>query len=136
MTIRTMRPDEEGDVRRMLVQISPLDTAYDFTGEQVFVFESTAGLVGFASVSIRPWAQGCLSEPCPFVEGWYVEPGYRRQGIGKALLSAVEAWCLERGYMELGSDAEFSNKASIDAHAALGFKRTLCLQFLRKRLSG
>ena len=60
-------------------------------------------------------------------------PDLRRTGVGRALVTAVEQWCLEHGYRELGSDVELHNEASLRAHAALGFEPTLRLQFFRKR---
>ena len=71
----------------------------------------------------------------PYSDGWWVAPDLRARGAGRALVDAVERWCLERGYCELGSDVDFDNETSLYAHAALGFEPTLRLQFSRKRLS-
>ena len=49
-------------------------------------------------------------------------------------IEAIEQWCRENGYAELGSDVELDNAPSLAAHAALGFEPTLRLQFFRKRL--
>jgi aminoglycoside 6'-N-acetyltransferase I len=119
-------------VRAML----PTDLADDFKDETVFVWERPGGrLGGFASLSLRPWAEGCESTPVPYVEGWWVAPDLRRQGIGRALFGTIERWCQERGYAELGSDAEIDNAVSLRAHTTLGFEPTLRLQFFRKRLT-
>lgn len=69
-----------------------------------------------------------------YVEGWWVAPDLRQQGVGRALFTAIEGWCRKHGYLELGSDAEIDNAVSLEAHVALGFQPTLRLQFFRKRL--
>jgi aminoglycoside 6'-N-acetyltransferase I len=78
-------------------------------------------LCGFAEVSIRPYADGCQTSPVAFLEGWYVDPDRRGSGVGRALVSAVEAWALGRGLRELASDALLHNEASHRAHERLGF---------------
>jgi aminoglycoside 6'-N-acetyltransferase I len=70
----------------------------------------------------------------PYLEGWWVAPELRQSGVGRALVAAVEQWCREHGYAELGSDVELHNDSSLRAHAALGFEPTLRVQFFRKRL--
>src|SRR5690606_18460796 len=90
---------------------------------------------GFASFSVRPFVDGCDSMPCPHLEGWWVEPDLRRQGIGTALVAAVEQWARERGFTELGSDTELTNGLSRGVHPRLGFEPTEQIQYFRKRLS-
>ena len=136
MPVRTIRADELPSAAAMMQALSPTPAPYDFTDETIFVWEREdgTGLGGFISVSMRSWAEGCESEPVPYVEGWWVAPDLRGHGVGRALMSAVEQWCRDRGYSELGSDAEIENVGSLHAHTALGFERTLRLQFFRKRL--
>ena len=84
--------------------------------------EPGARLVGFAELSIRPYAEGSRTDRVAFLEGWYVAPDVRRRGIGRALVAAAEDWARTQGCEELGSDAEASNIASAAAHRALGFE--------------
>ena len=136
MTVRAMLPTDLADVRDMMRALWRDAGDYDFKDETVFVWERPGGrLGGFASLSLRPWAEGCESTPVPYVEGWWVAPDLRRQGIGRALFGTIERWCQERGYAELGSDAEIDNAVSLRAHTTLGFEPTLRLQFFRKRLT-
>jgi aminoglycoside 6'-N-acetyltransferase I len=136
MSVRAMRPQESDEVTAMMRELWPAEEdAYDFSDERVFVWErSGGGLAGFITFSLRPWAEGCDSTPVPYIEGWWVAPDLRRSGVGRALVQAVEQWCRENGYHELGSDVELHNEVSLRAHAALGFEPTVKLQYFRKRL--
>ena len=135
MGVRLMRPNEVGEVTEMMRALWPDAGDYDFGDETVFVWERSDGrLAGFASCSLRPWAEGCLSMPVPYIEGWWVAPDLRRSGVGRALIEAIERWCCDNSYAELGSDVEVDNGPSLAAHSALGFKPTVRLQFFRKRL--
>src|SRR5687768_10546081 len=50
-------------------------------------------LAGFAEVSIRvDHVEGTSAAPVPYLEGWYVEEKFRRQGVGRALIAFVEDW--------------------------------------------
>jgi GNAT superfamily N-acetyltransferase len=103
--------------------------------ETVFVWESEDGaLGGFVSLSLRPWAEGCVGSPVPYVEGWFVAESLRRRGIGRALVDKAEAWAREAGFTELGSDVLVDNAISLQAHRRLGFLPTERLQFFRKSL--
>ncbi len=79
--------------------------------------------VGFAEVSVRrDHVEGTSSAPVPYLEGWYVVPGCRRRGIGRALIERVAEWALGAGFSELASDAEIGNIESLRAHEDLGFR--------------
>ena len=89
----------------------------------VFVCEAGQGdLVGFAEVSLREWAEGCVSFPVGYLEGWYVAASFRGQGIGRALLSASEHWARTQGCTEMASDTDIGNDESEAAHRKLGFE--------------
>lgn len=104
-----------------------------FAGEldeptHVLVAVLDAQLIGFAELSVHE--PGHLA----YLEGWWVEPGFRRRGVGRALVAAAEEWGRAQGCREFGSDTEVSNTASAAAHAALGFTEVEQLRCFRKRL--
>jgi aminoglycoside 6'-N-acetyltransferase I len=104
-------------------------------GEEVFFAERPGGgLCGFLEASIRPWANGCEARPVGYVEGWYVDPDVRRQGVGRELVEAAEAWAKSRGCRQMASDAELWNAVSHQAHAALGYEETARLVLFKKDL--
>jgi aminoglycoside 6'-N-acetyltransferase I len=85
--------------------------------------DSDGQVVGFVEVSIRrDHVEGTSVAPVPYLEGWYVAPSHRRQGIGRALIKSAESWALEAGFSELASDAESDNPDGIRAHQDLGFR--------------
>jgi aminoglycoside 6'-N-acetyltransferase I len=94
-----------------------------------------AGLVGFAEVSIRSYAEGCTTDRVGYLEGWYVAPAFRRRDIGRALVRAAERWAQSQGCREFASDAEADNQASALAHRALGFAEVGLVRCFRKALS-
>src|SRR5205823_2365886 len=93
------------------------------------------GLCGFVEASVRPFVDGCTTRPVGYVEGWFVDPDVRRQGIGRKLVEAAERWAAQ-GCREMASDAHLGNTVSHAAHQALGFEESERLVHFRKRLSG
>jgi aminoglycoside 6'-N-acetyltransferase I len=92
------------------------------------------GLVGFAEVSIRPYAEGCRTDRVGYLEGFYVAPDFRRTGLGRTLVRAAEEWARGQGCVELASDTEAANAASAAAHRALGFTDLGLVRCFRKDL--
>jgi len=90
--------------------------------------------VGFAELSIRNIVDGCATDRVAYLEGWYVAPDARRQGVGRALITAAETWATGQGCVEFGSDTSIDNELSRVAHRALGFVETGRLCTFRKDL--
>jgi aminoglycoside 6'-N-acetyltransferase I len=96
-------------------------------------FDAAAVAIGFAEASLRhDYVNGTESSPVGFLEGWYVTPASRGQGLGRALVAAVEAWVRGCGCGELASDALLGDTASQAAHAACGFAETDRVVYFRK----
>lgn len=86
--------------------------------------------VGFAQCQLRrDYVEGTETSPVGYLEGVYVEPGYRKQGYGKALIKACEDWAKCKGCTEFASDCELHNTGSLAFHLHSGFveaNRIIC----------
>jgi aminoglycoside 6'-N-acetyltransferase I len=92
-------------------------------------------LIGFLEVDLRSHADGCdPARPVGYVEGWFVQPEHRGQGIGTALIHAAEEWARNHGCREMASDVLIDNEPSELAHRALGFEVVDRCIHLRKSL--
>lgn len=100
----------------------------------VFVAEDEQGLCGFLEASLRGNAEGCSTSPVGYIEGWYVAPDLRGEGVGKALVIAAEDWARAQGCSEIGSDAHADNEPSRRAHRALGYKEKRPVVHFHKQL--
>jgi aminoglycoside 6'-N-acetyltransferase I len=101
-----------------------------------FIAELSDGSVaGYAEIAIRGYANGCDSQPVPFLEGIWVKPSLRRRGIGASLIAHIEGFVSARGFAEIGSDALIDNHDSHAAHHGWGFAETERVVYFRKRLS-
>src|SRR5438132_7159470 len=49
--------------------------------EVLIAFDDQGVAVGLIELSIRAYAEGCVTDRVAFVEGWYVEPIARRKGL-------------------------------------------------------
>ena len=89
----------------------------------VFFAEDPKGrIIGFAEFSIRnDYVPGADISPVPGLEGWFVDENFRRMGVGKELLAAVENWSQQKGYRQIASDALIDNSAGVEIHKQLGF---------------
>src|SRR5207237_1119891 len=76
-------------LERHLLEMQQLTVAGSSAVVLVAVRENGA-LCGFAEVAIRhDHVDGSFSVPVAYLEGWYVDPDLREQGIGRRLLEAA-----------------------------------------------
>lgn len=102
----------------------------------VLVGETERGnLVGFLEASIRPFVEDCLTDHVGYLEGWFVEPRFRRHGVGRELVRRAESWARSKGCTEMASDSEIGNDLSVNAHSKLGYTETSRLIHWRKELT-
>lgn len=141
MRIRRYLPDDYSEWHRMRSALWPDQTEADMAAwlarpdaVTVVAEREAGGLCGFAEAGERAYADGCLTSPVGYLEGWWVDADARRQGVGSALVHAVEAWARARGYHELGSDTAIDNHASQRGHERLGFEEAERLVAYRKVL--
>lgn len=91
-------------------------------------------LLGFVELSIRNIVHACTPGRVGYLEGWYIIPEARRQGIGRVLVAAGEGWARAQGCREFASDADLDNETSHAAHRRLGFVETGRVVTYRKEL--
>ena len=92
--------------------------------------------LGFIEIALRSdYVNGTRTSPVAFLEGIYVAPFARAQGVAKVLVQAAEVWARERGCVEFASDAAIDNQISHAMHRALGFAETQRVVFFRKALA-
>jgi aminoglycoside 6'-N-acetyltransferase I len=93
--------------------------------------------VGLVEASKRvDYVNGTSSSPIAFLEGLYVVPDWRRQGVARTLVDSVVEWALQAGCSELASDSFLDNVAAHAAHRALGFQETERVVYFRRILRG
>ena len=88
--------------------------------------------VGFAQCQLRTdYVEGTDSSPVGYLEGIFVEKGYRKLGYAKELLKECENWAREKRCTEFASDCELMNEESFHFHIAMGFEeanRIICFK--------
>jgi aminoglycoside 6'-N-acetyltransferase I len=118
----------------------PFEIASYFAGrlreplQVLLAFDDAELPVGFVELSIRPYAEGCDTDSVAYLEGWYVVPEVRQQGVGRALVQAALQWAREEGCSEFASDTLVDNEISAAAHRALGFTEVVQIRCFRKSL--
>src|SRR5687768_1965803 len=65
-------------------QKTEMTDIYEHSETQLVLVAETSGgnLIGFLEASIRPFVEDCHSENVGYLEGWWIEPDFRRNGIG------------------------------------------------------
>ena len=145
--IRSARPDDAPAWLRLRNALWPNsfvnhknEIAAYFEGKQsmptqvLIAFAPKDEAIGFVELAIRPHAEGCVTGRVLILEGWYVEPAWRKHGAGAKLIQAAEAWGREQGCMEFASASPNDNLASHKAHRALGFTEVERIVNFRKAL--
>ncbi|HMQ31069.1 MAG TPA: GNAT family N-acetyltransferase [Chloroflexaceae bacterium] len=154
MDPRPLQPTDRAEWLRMRAALWPDDTPEE-QAEDVDAFLAAAegsypptlhavlvcprpggGLCGFVELSVRSYAEGCETDRVGYLEAWYVDPDHRRQGVGRRLIAASEAWARAQGCVEMASDAELDNILSQRAHERLGYAEVGRTVSFRKNLGG
>ena len=150
VTIRLLQERDEAEWMRLRFALWPHYTPAEMLDEMavlrqdlerqpVFVAEDPeGGLCGLMEVSIRTSALGCTTQRVGYVEAWYVDPAWRKQGVGRRLVAAAETWAISQGCREMASDTNLGYPLSPIAHAQLGYETVVRLAtgeyFFRKDL--
>jgi aminoglycoside 6'-N-acetyltransferase I len=100
---------------------------------QLVAYGSNGEPAGFIEAALRmDYVNGTDSSPVAFLEGLYVAPAFRRQGIGTLLIATIISWAKASGCTEIASDALLDNEAGQAMHQALGFEEIERVVFFRK----
>ncbi|MDR3397530.1 MAG: GNAT family N-acetyltransferase [Pandoraea sp.] len=145
-SIRPIRPDDIPSWGKLRHSLWPQANADEHGREIIEIlsaperyaafmaFSAAKVPVGFAEASIRhDYVNGCDTSPVLFLEGIYVAPEARRQGIAKELFKYVEQWGTSNACKEFASDTDIGNIEVQALHRALGFEETERVVFFRKR---
>lgn len=118
ITIRAAKAEDWLTWERMRYALWPGD--YETHGEQIrrfFAGEKAdpqhvllaadhQEIVGFAEVSIREDLPGMEGSRIGYIEGLYVVPGGRHQGVAAALIAASSSWAREQRCVGFASDRD------------------------------
>ena len=114
--------------------LAEIDRIMKSSKRAAFVAESGELAVGFAEYGLRDYANGCNSQPVPFLEGVWIDDAYRGHGIARALIEFLFKKAEMSGFVEMGSDVELTNYSSQLMHERLGFEQTETVIYYRKVL--
>jgi len=148
ISVRQARPDDGDSWLALRCELWPEgsekehaeEIAAYFSGEAtaplavMLAFDASGGAAGFAELSIRWCAEGCQTDRVAYLEGWYVLPESRREGVGRALVEAAADWARDQGCSEFASDTDVANAQSTSAHMAVGFEDVGLVRCFRRTL--
>jgi aminoglycoside 6'-N-acetyltransferase I len=140
MTIRTAGLADIQILAELQLMLWPEHTLEEMKSEMQKVITSPEGVVflafinrmpaGFAECRLRrDYVEGTRTSPVGYLEGIFVRPEYRRQGVALSLIQHCEQWALKHECSEFASDCEQKNPASIAFHSKAGFtevNRSVC----------
>ena len=144
VTIREMKPSDRelwlGMYRKLWPKFSDeallaeIGRIMKSSKRAAFVAEADGQAVGFAEYGLRDYANGCNSQPVPFLERVWVDDAYRGHGIARALIEFLFQKAQRAGFVEMGSDVELTNYSSQLMHERMGFEQTEKVIYYRKVL--
>lgn len=122
-------------VTKVALQLWPEHTAADLAEEllgvihsregAIFILQEQESAIGFAQCQLRhDYVEGTDSSPVGYLEGIYVDQGYRHLGCAAKLIDRCEQWAKEQGCIEFASDCELENEVSLAFHLKMGFEET------------
>jgi GNAT superfamily N-acetyltransferase len=88
-----------------------------YAGTVMVAAPASGAFCGFADVCIRYEDDTAFA----YLRGWYVEPEFRRRGIGRRLLESVEQWAVARGLTALASDIKLDHARRVRTPLFLKF---------------
>jgi ribosomal protein S18 acetylase RimI-like enzyme len=95
--------------------------ALDDQGTVVLVAEQGGKVVGFIMGVVEKHPDDLLSAPYVTVQYLYVSEKFRRAGIAKTLIQAVENWAADKGLYTLELKVWNNNESAKDLFQSLGY---------------
>lgn len=143
--IRRANQEDAFLVAQLAAQLWPSQTTEEFeeefkalladTNAAVFLCQAQGTPMGFAQCQLRhDYVEGTETSPVGYLEGVFVEEGYRNQGYAGKLLAACEQWAKDKGCTEFASDCELENTQSLAFHLRCGFQEANQIICFTKRL--
>ena len=80
------------------------------------------------------YVEGTSSSPVGYLEGIYVLPDHRHEGVARQLLKECERWAKSKGCSEFASDCELTNTESLQFHLNVGFEEANRIICFTKRI--
>lgn len=101
----------------------------------LFIAKNHGIYLGFIQLSLRnDFVEGTSTTPVLYMEGIYVDPSHRKEGIARRLIETGEKWGKEKGCSEMASDTEINNQLSVEFHQSMGFDEVNRLVTFKKKL--
>ena len=92
---------------------------------RIFLCRDGGATVAFAHVALRheyvEGTSGTSGGAVGYLEGIYVTPEYRNQGVARELVAQCENWARENNCAEFASDCKLDNTDSLKFHLKIGF---------------
>ena len=145
MTIEELSPNSFTTLTEMFLKLWPecvyeeefenCQRIYKSPTETFFLSKENNIYTGFIQMALRSDpVEGTSSSPVAYIEGIYIEPEYRQNGIARKLVERGEHWGIEHGCKEIASDTEVHNQISIAFHLQSGFEEINRVVCFRKTL--
>ena len=102
--------------------------------EVLLAVDDTGAPVGFVELSLRSYAEDCVTDCVAYLEGWYVVPEARRGGVGRALVGRLKTG-RENRVARNSPRTRFSTITLVRRHTARLASRRQCRSVVFERWS-
>ncbi|WP_375586058.1 GNAT family N-acetyltransferase [Cyclobacterium xiamenense] len=100
-----------------------LERVCSLNNQKILIAKNSKDIaIGFSIFSIREdYVEGADKTPTGYLEGIYVEPQFRKNGIAKRFLQMGEQWLKTKNCTQIGSDTWLTDIESRKFHKKIGF---------------